>query len=311
VTGPHAFHPTGACWICGGEELERFHRARLDFAAWKDQDPELAAYTGATVWLSRCAGCGFAQPDQLPALPRYFQRMYDQKWSQDWVAQEFEASYKDLIFRRILDSLATRLGPNRRALLDVGSHAGRFLHLARDAGWRAEGIELNPRTAAYAAEQTGAPVHRISADQLMQLGARFDAVTMTDVLEHVPEPLPILSDVGRVLNARGWVAVKVPCGPAQRLKEAWRARVRPGYRPTLADNLVHVSHFSPRSLRQALVKAGFTDISIDVAPPECPPGNSASRLLRLTLYRLGRTLPFSVHTPLALHLQAYARNPGR
>ena len=310
MTVSPAFQPAGACWICGHEELERFHRARLDFAIWKDQDPELAAYTGETVWLSRCPQCGFAQPDRLPALPRYFERIYDQQWSQEWVAQEFEASYKDLIFRRILDSLSRRLGPDRRALLDVGSHAGRFLQLARDAGWRAEGIELNPRTAAYAARQTGAPVHRIRAEHLSELGTRFDAVTMTDVLEHVPEPLPILSSARRVLTAGGWIAVKVPCGPVQRLKEAGRARLRPGYRATLADNLVHVSHFSPHALRQALARAGFADIDLEVAPPECPPGIGASRLLRLMVYGLGRTVPFALHTALALHLQAFARNPG-
>jgi hypothetical protein len=54
----------------------------------------------------------------------------------------------------------------------------------------------------------------------------------------------------------GWVAIKVPCGPAQLLKETWRAR-RSGYRATLADNLVHINHFSPRALRTSLERAGF------------------------------------------------------
>ena len=63
----------------------RFHEAVLDFSAWREQDPELAAYTGEKIWLWRCAACGFAQPDRIPALPRFFERMYDQRWSPDWV----------------------------------------------------------------------------------------------------------------------------------------------------------------------------------------------------------------------------------
>ncbi len=167
---PLAYRPTGPCWVCTGTDGERVHQAILEFDAWREQDPELSAYTGETIWLWKCASCGFAQPERIPALPRYFERMYDQRWSPEWVVQEFESTYKDLIFQRFLGALNDRVPPASRALLDIGSHAGRFLHLARHAGWQAEGTEINPRTAAYAAERTGAPVHRLKAEQV--LGAR-------------------------------------------------------------------------------------------------------------------------------------------
>ena len=221
----------------------------LDFSAWREQDPELAAYTGEKIWLWRCKACGFAQPDRIPALPRFFERMYDQRWSPEWVAQEFDSTYKDLIFQRILETLGDRVRSTPRTLLDVGCHAGRFLQLASDAGWRAEGTEINERTAAHAAARTGVPVHRLSAERLPELGREFNAVTLTDVLEHIPEPVTLLSIVRRVVTDAGWVAIKVPCGPAQLLKETWRARLSSGYRATLADNLVHINHFSPRALR--------------------------------------------------------------
>jgi SAM-dependent methyltransferase len=306
MIGQLTYVATGACWICGATDLARCHRAVLDFSAWRGQDPELAAYTGEAIWLCRCRACGFAQPERIPGLPRYFERMYDQRWSAAWVAEEFHSTCKDVIFDRILDELDDRVRSHRRRLLDIGSHAGRFLQLASRAGWQAEGTEINPRTATYAAEQTGAPVHRVRAEQVVELGKQFDAVTLTDVLEHIPEPVAVLSTVRRVLGANGWISVKVPCAPAQLLKETWRARLRRGYRATLADNLVHVSHFSPRSLRLALARAGFAQITVEVAPPECPPDARSSSLARLALYTVGRHLPFGVYTPLALHLQAFA-----
>jgi SAM-dependent methyltransferase len=307
TAGNLAYVDVRSCWVCGAAAGDRFHEAVLEFNAWREQDPELAAYTGETIWLRRCADCGFAQPERIPALPHYFERMYDQRWSPEWVAQEFESAYKDVIFARILDALDARVNGSPRTLLDIGSHAGRFLHLAGRAGWEAEGTEINARTAAYAAEKTNATVHRVRAEEVGSLGRTFLAVTLTDVLEHIPEPLAMLSTARGVLAANGWISVKVPCGPVQVFKETWRARLQRGYRATVADNLVHVNHFSPRSLRLALERAGFTRVTVEVAAPECPPDASVSTAARLALYQFSRVVPGGVHTPLALHLQAFAQ----
>jgi hypothetical protein len=117
-----------------------------------------------------------------------------------------------------------------------------------------------------------------------------------------------------VLAPGGWIAVKVPHGRVQLGKEALRARLRPGYRATVADNLVHVSHFGPRSLRRALERAGYAEVRLGVAAPETipAPGGAAraANAGRRAVWTLGRLLPRGVESPLSLHLQAYARNPG-
>lgn len=299
-----------ACWVCGSTTRRRYHELSFDFGPYIDQDPELHAYTGQTAWLVRCAGCGFGQPEVLPTLPRFFDRMYDQHWSEDWIEREFTGPYKDLIFQRIL----TVLGRQPRAggrLLDIGAHAGRFMYAAQQRGWTVEGIELNPRTAACAARHTGAPVHRVNALALGDRGVRYDAVTLTDVLEHIPEPVTLLRAIARLVESDGSIAVKVPCGSSQAYKERARAWAQPRHRVSLADNLVHVNHFTPASLARALRAAGFRDVRVETAPPELVCGGAAFRRLaanavRLTVYAAGR-VPGAVHTPLALHLQAFAR----
>ena len=312
MTAAIRFDPQVACWICGNTSLARVHDLIFELSEYRLQDPELAAYTGSRLGLCRCRRCGFAQPEALPSLPRYFDRMYDQRWSDDWIAGEFEAATKDAIFEQILDSLSTRLDRSRRRLLDVGAHAGRFIAAARRAGWLADGLELNPKTAAYAAQRTGARIRRLNAQDLDERGS-YDAVTITDVLEHIPRPLAILERAADLLAPGGWIAVKVPCGPSQLLKETWRGRLRPRYRPTVADNLVHVSHFSAASLRLALERSGFSSIAIDPGAPELPPragaGGALSRTSRRALHLVARAIPGSVHTPFALNLQAYARRP--
>src|SRR5215213_7172284 len=281
-TGPPAaalhagFERVDACWVCGGGGLRPVHMAVFEFSAFAEQDPGLAAYTGARVGMVRCGACGFGQPEALPALPHYFTRMYDQHWSPEWMRGEFVSVYKDLIFGVVLDGLERRVPLERRTLLDVGAHVGRLISTAVARGWRAEGVELNPATSAFAARATGLPVHRVDARELSTRGRRYGAATLVDVLEHIPTPVPALAAVRAALAPGGWVAVKVPHGPVQLRKERLRARLRPGYRATVADNLIHVNQFDPHSLRLALERAGFDAVAIEVAPPELvPPGGPA------------------------------------
>jgi 2-polyprenyl-3-methyl-5-hydroxy-6-metoxy-1,4-benzoquinol methylase len=306
--GIEHFRPVRQCWVCEGHQLERYYRCRMDFTEYADQDPELHAYTGGHVWLVRCRACGFGQPEELPTLPGFFDRMYDQHWAPDWVAGEFEGTYKDLIFARILSELGRRIPPKERRLLDVGAHAGRFLYLAQARGWRVEGIELNPRTAAFAAARTGAPIHRVNAAALALENRKYQAVVLTDVLEHIPEPTTLLRSLARLVEPGGMVAVKVPNGSAQWVKERWLARLT-RHRMSLAENLVHVNQFTPASLRLALERAGFDDPAVRVAAPELPPASGprahAARALRLAVFATA-SCPGAVHTPLALHLQAFA-----
>ena len=306
------FTPERACWICGSAQLRPVHEAIFELALYESQDPELARYTDARVKLQRCGNCGFGQPEGLPSLDRYFDRMYDQRWSREWIVSEYESTSKDVIFNGILTQLAQRLPDSRRRLLDVGAHDGRFVAMARQAGWTSEGIELNPRTAAYAAERTGTRIRMLNVHQV-DAGESFDAVTMTDVLEHVPHPMRVLERIGALLAPGGWVAIKVPAGPAQLRKETWRGRLRPSYRPTVADNLVHVSHFSPRALTLALQRAGFADVTVAPGAPEFYEGagwrHRADHALRHAVYTAARLVPGGVHLPMSLNLQAYGRRP--
>ena len=304
------FQPVSVCWICGGSSLTPFHEYRFDLNAYAEQDPDLARYTGRTGRLARCRSCGFGQPEEMPTLPRFFDRMYDQRWSPEWVASEYDATYKDFIFRSILRELEGRVSARPRRLLDIGAHAGRFMSLAKAEGWDVEGIELNPRTAAYAQQRTGAKVHQINAQTLADTGARFHAITLTDVLEHIPEPVGLLRNVARLLEPGGWLAVKVPCGRSQSIKERLLSRIT-SHEVSLAGNLVHVNHFTPHSLELAIERAGLKRVEVTTGAPELMPRDkpfvrrSFSNLLRLGVYSVAR-LPGGVDTPLALNLQAYA-----
>jgi SAM-dependent methyltransferase len=305
------FTPVTRCWVCDGDALERLHDAPFHLPEFANEDPELATYTGLHADIMRCRVCGFAQPSMLPSLPGYFDRMYNQQWSEDWVAREHEATYKDLIFRDILSFLDRRVRSAPRRLLDVGAHAGRFVALARKDGWEAEGLELNARTAAFAAQASSGRVHHGNLFTATLTATVYDAVTLTDVLEHMPDPRKALRRAFECLRPGGWIAIKVPNAPAQRLKERAIAAWRRGYTPRLADNLVHVNHFSSAALARALREEGFSSVTVRAAAPEFPEGVGLKRpvdhALRLVLFHVSRAVPGGDRTPLAMNLQAYAQ----
>ena len=139
-------------------------------------------------------------------------------------------------------------------------------------GWRAEGTEINERTAAHAAARTGVPSIGLSAERLPESAASYDAVTLTDVLEHIPEPVTLLSTVRRAGRrrrmGRGQGAVRSRAAAEGDLARApqrglsGHARRQPrAHQPLFA-----------RALRRALERAGFDDITVEIAAPECPPG---------------------------------------
>lgn len=311
------FTPVTRCWVCGGSDLGPVGEEVVELGnllADPALEAVLADYHGQRFGLNRCRGCGFMQPSALPSRAGYFDSLYDLKWAAEWMELEFECGYKDFIFETILRELGRRVRGRTGRLLDVGAHVGRMLELARQAGWQPAGIELNPRTAAFAASRTRLPVHRMRAAELAATGARFDAITLTDVLEHIPDPVPVLAELRGVLAPGGWIAVKVPCGASQLLKQRLRHAASKRHDPGIGTSFVHVNHFGPRSLAVALGRAGFESIRVGVGAPELPPGGglpgAVSRMSRLAVYRAAQLLPLGTHSPLTMNLQAFARNAG-
>ena len=139
----------------------------------------------------------------------------------------------------ILDAIKTRVPGGR--LLDVGCNVGDLVALALEAGFDAQGIDLDPRAIA-AGRQAGRPVQVGSLDS--QSGT-FDAVVMNHVLEHVVDLPRLLSSLQRALGETGLAFIYVPnyTGLLPRIMgDSWI-----GWLP-----MEHVWQFSPASFRRSV-----------------------------------------------------------
>jgi SAM-dependent methyltransferase len=144
---------------------------------------------------------------------------------------------------------------NGGAILDMGCSSGGFLGTVKGGSWRLYGIEMEASTAQKATAATGAEVFVGDVLAAPFPAASFDVITGFDILEHVYHPRQFLTKVLEWLKPGGIFYVKLPN------IDSWEARLFGTYWYGL-ELPRHLSHFSPKSLRQVTASLGFREISV-------------------------------------------------
>ncbi|HEX8820900.1 MAG TPA: class I SAM-dependent methyltransferase, partial [Archangium sp.] len=99
------------------------------------------------------------------------------------------------------------LGETRgNSVLDVGAYCGYFLDVAREGGALPEGLELS-RWAAKHARALGFTIHEQTLQQRAASGARYDLVTLWDVVEHFADPRAELQAAFELVRPGGRVCL--------------------------------------------------------------------------------------------------------
>jgi len=152
--------------------------------------------------------------------------------------------------RLVRDLPAPRAGGR---LLDVGCGNGEFLVRMRELGWSVAGHDLDP-DAARVVRELGIEVADgpLRSDSFSE---RFDAVTLHHVIEHVHDPIEVLSACRSLIAPGGSLWIATP--NAESL--GWR---RFGSRWMHLDCPRHLCVFSQKSLDTALERAGFQRRSV-------------------------------------------------
>jgi len=157
-------------------------------------------------------------------------------------------------FDRVLANLERYAAPGR--LLDVGSGPGFLLTAAGRRGWSPVGLDLNEWAVDYGRGALGVEVRRGAlGDDGVLTGERFDAMTMMDLIEHVPDPDEILAQAGRLIRPGGVLALLTPDAGSvvsRLLGRRWPEVRRPGE---------HLVLFSVQGLTSILARHGFTAIA--------------------------------------------------
>lgn len=205
-----------------------------------------------------CGACGFRH-----ALPLPDAAALEQVYREDYYAQE-KPTYlvhagEDQAWALLgqtdrLEILEAVLPLDRRRLLDVGCGPGFFLQTALQRGWLAHGIEPSRQAAAHARELGALVTEGFLTDESAAALGRFDAVNLSNVLEHVPDPAHLMHLVHGLLEPGGAICVTVPndFSPTQ---IAGRAAV--GADDWWVAPPHHLNYFNFDSLTALLSRLGF------------------------------------------------------
>tara|TARA_B100001013_G_scaffold341718_1_gene266644 strand:- start:206 stop:1168 length:963 start_codon:yes stop_codon:yes gene_type:complete len=159
---------------------------------------------------------------------------------------EIQSDFLSEIYNLGLDDIEKKcLGKN---ILDIGCSTGVFLDFASKRKWITTGIELGNKDSEIA-KSKGHEIHNSELDKL-EFKERFDAITLWDVFEHIPDGKEYLKLIHNNLKENGFLFLQVPSSDslaAKIMREKCRA----------FDGIEHVNMFNPKTLTMILEDSGF------------------------------------------------------
>ncbi len=240
-----------SCNICGRNETRTIYESTLpqDLSLEVTKRFAPADHTKGNDRIVQCLHCGF-----IYSSPRMKQEYIWQGYSEavdDKYATQAEA--RMTTFKRALKTIQQYL-PQKGKILDVGCAAGFFLKVASDAGWDAHGIEPNKGLAEFGRTRYGVNIVTENFLSIHLPSNSFDAVTLWDVIEHVPDPRAYMREVLRILKPGGYFFVNIP--------DFGSIFAKLSGKKWWFLSPVHIYYFNRITLKKMLAIEGFTVVTI-------------------------------------------------
>ena len=201
-----------------------------------------------------CRRCGTAAMHPLPGDAEIVEH-----YRRGFAAGNYEllrrfAGRYEVVYRGFLEMIQQAFASQGRSLqgvrlMDVGCFTADFLAIAAEAGCDVIGFELQDEAVAIAQERLPGRVHQIDVHDRGLDGSTYDAICLFGVIEHVRDPIGLLTRCSVLLRPGGWIFLQTPNRtslPARLLGKYW-----PPYSP-----VEHLHLFSQAALVNALAKNG-------------------------------------------------------
>lgn len=145
-------------------------------------------------------------------------------------------------------------------ILDVGSSNGSFVSIANKFGLHAEGVDPSPKAIEDGIKR-GLKLHQGYLHEIGFAGGTFDAITLYEVAEHLPDPIGLLQECARILKPNGLLLI----GTGN--TDSWTRHVRQSKWDFFNLKLHggHISFFSPSTFKALAAKTGFEVVKVSTS----------------------------------------------
>lgn len=207
-----------------------------------------------------CDGCGSAfvcNPPPDEALSAAYRSDYYTKANKVLYANDSIIDYRVAqVFTPKVEFAIEHSSPSKKTWLDIGCGVGEALSVAKGKGFEVLGLEPNVMEAEYAAERFGIDVRQdyISKDTVTKYRGQYGVISMFSVLEHVPDPNQILSDVSAIQVAGDALVIEVPHFPSI---STMSQMTFPNHINRMMHPPLHLFLFSLRGLEGMLKRHGY------------------------------------------------------
>ncbi len=207
----------------------------------------------------RCPICGLISTYPIPdsvTIEKHYTQGFNEgnyrlrlEYSRQY-ASVYQADIK-IIERKLA---AYNLNIQGLKVLDIGCFTGDFLELIQKRGADVCGLELQSQAVEIASQRLPGCIFKadIFSNDFPQM--QFDIITMFSLLEHVVDPVRLLTQATELLKSGGVLMIQTPAGdspPARIMGKYW-----PPYIP-----IEHFHYFSTKAFIAILNKLGYEDIS--------------------------------------------------
>lgn len=200
----------------------------------------------------RCGDCGLMFMNPQPS-DEELGAIYNADYflgAGDDASREATRTMKRATAREYLAEISRYRGAHTGRLLEIGCGDGDFLVEAEAAGFQVTGVEL----ASAACEQargrlTTGEVHCTLLENAPLEDGQFDLCVISDVIEHVRDPLGFLANIHRLLKSGGTLFIATPSlasWSAKLLRQNWME-----FKPE------HLTYFDPKTIQTSLFRTGF------------------------------------------------------
>lgn len=255
-----------ACLLCGSEQKKIFDKAES---------------FGYPLVYYQCENCGLvfqSQEESQAADPDFYATTYRKIYQANEAPTAKDLWVQGQRSENLITTVRQSGVPEVANMLDIGASAGVLLLAFQQAfGCAVTGVEPGEAYRAFA-EQKGIPMFPSVEDLIASNPERFDLVSMSHVLEHLPEPVRMLQLIReQLLTEDGLLLLEVPNFYAHDSYE-----------------LAHLACYTPHTLKEALRQAGY---DVVLLARHGVPRSDLLNLYLTVLARpvLGKTAPDTFH----------------